>query len=130
MKKYIKVVGAVIIKDSKILCAQRNENTSLPLLWEFPGGKIEDNETPIEALKRELLEEMQCEIDVKEKITTTVHEYEFAIIELSTYYAEMLNDNIILNEHKDIKWLSKAQLTSLEWAPADIETIEKITQHA
>ncbi|WP_414055295.1 (deoxy)nucleoside triphosphate pyrophosphohydrolase [Macrococcus equi] len=130
MKKYIKVVGAVIQKDGKILCAQRNENTSLPLLWEFPGGKIEENELPEDALKRELIEEMQCEIEVGEKVVTTVHEYDFAIIELTTFYAVMKNDHIVLEEHADIKWLSPIELNTIEWAPADIEAVEKIMKDA
>lgn len=130
MKKYIKVVGAVIIKDGKILCAQRNENTSLPLMWEFPGGKIEENESPENALKRELMEEMQCDISVGDKIVTTVHEYDFATIELTTFYAEMLNDQIVLEEHADMKWLSPNELGTIEWAPADVEAVEKIMKDA
>ncbi|TDL35591.1 (deoxy)nucleoside triphosphate pyrophosphohydrolase [Macrococcoides bohemicum] len=130
MKKYIKVVGAVIQKDGKILCAQRNEHTSLPLLWEFPGGKIEENELPEDALKRELIEEMQCEINVGEKVVTTVHEYDFATIELTIFYAEMVNDHIILEEHADMKWLFPNELNTIEWAPADIEAVEKIMKDA
>ncbi len=126
MKKYVKVVGAVIEKDEKILCAQRNGKKSLPNMWEFPGGKIEDGELPEAALKRELLEEMDCEINVLDKIVTTVYEYDFATIELTTYYAEMVSDSIVLREHQDMKWLSRDELDSVEWAPADIEAIEKI----
>jgi len=130
MKKYIKVVGAVIQKDGKILCAQRNEHTSLPLLWEFPGGKIEENELPEDALERELIEEMQCEINVGEKVVTTVHEYDFATIELTIFYAEMVNDHIILEEHADMKWLLPTELNKIEWAPADIEAVQKIMKDA
>lgn len=126
MKKYVKVVGAVIEKDEKILCAQRNSEKSLPNMWEFPGGKIEDGELPEAALKRELMEEMDCEINVLDKIVTTVYEYDFATIELTTYYAEMVSDSIVLHEHQDMKWLSRDELDSVEWAPADIEAIEKI----
>ena len=126
MKKYVKVVGAVIEKDEKILCAQRNGKKSLPNMWEFPGGKIEDGELPEAALKRELIEEMDCEINVLDKIVTTVYEYDFATIELTTYYAEMVSDSIVLREHQDMKWLSRDELDSVEWAPADIEAIEKI----
>lgn len=130
MKKYIKVVGAVIVKDGKILCAQRNEHTSLPLMWEFPGGKIEGNETSEEALIRELMEEMQCEISVGKKIVTTVHEYDFATIELTTFYAEMLNDQIVLEEHVDMKWLTPSELDTIKWAPADVEAVKKIMKNA
>ena len=130
MKKYVKVVGAVIEKDEKILCAQRNGKKSLPNMWEFPGGKIEDGELPEAALKRELMEEMDCEINVLDKIVTTVYEYDFATIELTTYYAEMVSDSIVLREHQDMKWLSRDELDSVEWAPADIEAIEKIKKDA
>lgn len=130
MKKYVKVVGAVIEKDEKILCAQRNGKKSLPNMWEFPGGKIEDGELPEAALKRELMEEMDCEINVLDKIVTTVYEYDFATIELTTYYAEMVSDSIVLHEHQDMKWLSRDELDSVEWAPADIEAIEAIKKDA
>lgn len=130
MKKYIKVVGAVIVKEGKILCAQRNEHTSLPLMWEFPGGKIEENETPEDALKRELMEEMKCEITVGDKVVTTVHEYDFATIELTTFYSEMLNERIVLEEHIDMKWLTPKELGTIKWAPADVEAVEKIMKNA
>ncbi|ULG73696.1 (deoxy)nucleoside triphosphate pyrophosphohydrolase [Macrococcus brunensis] len=128
MKKYIKVVGAVIIKDHKILCAQRSETMSLPLLWEFPGGKIEEGETPEAALVRELKEEMNCDIKVLNKVETTIYEYDFAIIELSTFYSELINGEVHLTEHKQIKWLPANDLESLEWAPADIPAVQKITK--
>lgn len=130
MKKYIKVVGAVIVKEGKILCAQRNEHTSLPLMWEFPGGKIEENETPEDALKRELMEEMKCEITVGDKVVTTVHKYDFATIELTTFYSEMVNERIVLEEHIDMKWLAPKELDTIEWAPADVEAVEKIMKNA
>ncbi|GGB02562.1 (deoxy)nucleoside triphosphate pyrophosphohydrolase [Macrococcus hajekii] len=130
MKKYIRVVGAVITKDNMILCAQRSESMSLPLLWEFPGGKIESNEQPEDALKRELKEEMNCTILVNDKVVTTVHEYEFATIELTTYYSNIISGDIYLAEHKQIKWLPANELFSLEWAPADIPAVKKVMEDA
>ncbi len=128
MKKNIYVVGAVIFKDNKILCAQRGTEKSLPLLWEFPGGKIEKGEKPEEALKREIQEEMHCSIEVGEKIEHTVYEYDFGIVHLTTYQCKLIEGEPVLTEHAAIKWLSPEELPTLEWAPADIPAIEKIAK--
>ncbi|WP_249872446.1 (deoxy)nucleoside triphosphate pyrophosphohydrolase [Oceanobacillus saliphilus] len=126
MKKDIHVVGAVIIKENKILCAQRGPDKSLPYLWEFPGGKIEAGETPQDALKREINEEMHCEIDIGEQVEHTVYEYDFGIVHLTTYKCKLLEGTPVLTEHAAIEWLSPKELPSLEWAPADIPAIEKL----
>ncbi len=86
MKKNIHVVGAVITDNNKILCAQRGPSKSLPYKWEFPGGKIEQGETPGDALQREIEEEMHCQIEVGEQVEHTVYEYDFGIVHLSTYF--------------------------------------------
>ena len=126
-KKRIQVVGAVIVDDNqKILCAQRPENKNLALKWEFPGGKIEAGETPVEALKRELVEEMELDISIGEKITTTEYEYDFGIVELTTYFAKILKGEIQLLEHVQMKWVNPADIEKLDWAPADIPAIEII----
>ncbi|WP_462421401.1 (deoxy)nucleoside triphosphate pyrophosphohydrolase [Salinicoccus sp. Marseille-QA3877] len=129
-KKYIRVVGAVILNsDDEILCAQRPEGKNLALKWEFPGGKVEEDETETEALVRELDEEMECQIDVLDKITTTVYEYDFGIVELTTYYAKILSGDIKLLEHVDMKWMSRENIGVLDWAPADIPAIELIQNY-
>lgn len=124
MKKNIHVVGAVIVKDSKILCAQRGPDKSLPLMWEFPGGKIEINESPEEALVREINEEMDCDITVGNKIVTTAYEYDFGIVHLTTFYCELNSGTPKLIDHVSVKWLEKHELRDLDWAPADIPTID------
>jgi 8-oxo-dGTP diphosphatase len=126
MKKNIHVVGAVIWRDGKILCAQRGATKTLAYKWEFPGGKIERGESLEEALIREIQEEMNCDIDVGEQVEHTVHEYEFGIVHLTTFHCELVNGNLKLTEHIDIKWLEPKDLHTLDWAPADIPAIQKL----
>jgi len=126
LKKQIEVVGAVIFSDNKVLCAQRNENMSLPLMWEFPGGKVEQDESEVDALKREINEEMLCDLEVGDKITSTAYEYDFGIVNLHTYKCKLKEKIPTLTEHKSIKWLNIHELESLEWAPADIPAVKII----
>lgn len=127
MKKHIRVVGAVIVNgDDEILCTQRPAHKNLALKWEFPGGKIEKDETPADALIRELDEEMGCTIEILDKITTTPHEYDFGIVELTTYYAKVTAGDIQMREHADMKWMARTDIDMLDWAPADIPAIELI----
>lgn len=121
----IQVVGAVIVKNGKILCAQRGRNQSLPLKWEFPGGKIEKGESPEEALQREINEEMKCKVRIGEKIESTVYQYDFGVVHLTTFYCELMEGSPMLTEHESIKWLPVHELYSLDWAPADLPTIDK-----
>jgi 8-oxo-dGTP diphosphatase len=127
MKKNIYVVGAVIIENGKILCAQRGQAKALPLKWEFPGGKIEVGESPQEALTREINEEMHCKIEIGDQIEHTVYEYDFGIVHLTTFYCKLIEGKPVLTEHVSIKWLSRDELMSLDWAPADIPAIEIIS---
>ncbi|MFJ8527495.1 (deoxy)nucleoside triphosphate pyrophosphohydrolase [Bacillus sp. NPDC094106] len=128
MKKNIYVVGAVIVEDEKILCAQRGTAKALPLKWEFPGGKIEDGESPQEALQREISEEMHCKVQIGEQIDYTVYEYDFGIVHLKTFYCKLMEGSPVLTEHVSIKWLHPNELATLDWAPADIPTIEKLSK--
>lgn len=123
--KQVRVVGAVIINsEGKVLCAQRSENMSQPLLWEFPGGKIENTETASEALIREIKEELDCDIQVGELLTDIVHEYTNVIVNLITYKAKIIHGQPLAKEHADLIWLPINELHTLNWAPADIPTIK------
>ncbi|UUX33534.1 (deoxy)nucleoside triphosphate pyrophosphohydrolase [Fundicoccus culcitae] len=124
MKKEIQVVGAVIQSDNLIFCAQRGPGKSLAELWEFPGGKIEAGETDREALEREIKEELQCQIKVLDKITTNRYEYDFGFVNLTTFNCLLIDGQPKLTEHIDVKWLPINQLKTLNWAPADIPTID------
>lgn len=128
MKKEIHVVGAVIIKNGKILCAQRGPSKSLPYKWEFPGGKIEEGETPQQALQREIQEEMLCKVEIGDQIEYTVYEYDFGIVHLTTFYCTLIEGEPVLTEHASIKWLPIEELKTLDWAPADVPAIEKLTK--
>ncbi|NRD79781.1 (deoxy)nucleoside triphosphate pyrophosphohydrolase [Bacillus sp. BRMEA1] len=128
MKKNIYVVGAIIIQNGKILCAQRGANKSLPFKWEFPGGKIEKGESPQEALYREINEEMRCKIEIHEQVEHTVYEYDFGIVHLTTFACKLLEGEPVLTEHVSIKWLVPNELDSLDWAPADVPAIKKLLE--
>ena len=122
MTKRINVVGAVFIRDGKVLAAKRGPDKALPGLWEFPGGKIEPGESATDALRRELAEELKVDVEIKD------YEYDFGIVSLATYYVELTSSDPVLTEHVEIRWLTKSQLFDVEWAPADIPAVEMLTE--
>jgi 8-oxo-dGTP diphosphatase len=128
VKKHVNVVGAVILRDGEVLCAQRGPASSLAGKWEFPGGKIEPGETPREALEREILEELRCTVRVGEEVITTTHEYDFAIVKLTTFYCELVEGSPQLTEHAAVAWFLPDHLESLDWAPADVPAVGLIRQ--
>jgi 8-oxo-dGTP diphosphatase len=129
VKKRINVVGAVLTQGSKILAAQRGKDMSLSGLWEFPGGKIEEGETPQEALRRELEEELLCTADIGEKVETTEHEYDFGIVILTTFFGTIVDKEPTLTEHSEVRWVEASELGGLPWAPADIPAVDRVVAH-
>lgn len=125
-KKQINVVGAVIVRDGAILCAQRGPDGSLAGMWEFPGGKIEPGETPRMALEREIDEELECQVRVGDEVVSTVHEYGFGVVTLTTFYCDLVAGIPQLTEHSAVEWRSPEDLINLDWAPADVPAVEKI----
>lgn len=125
MKK-IEVVAAVITNEGYIFCAQRKNEGPLAKKWEFPGGKIEKGESRVDALKRELKEELNIEAEIGNYILTVEHQYPTFFLIMHTFYCEVDSKKIILNEHLDSKWLRKDELKQLDWAEADMPIIDEI----
>ena len=128
MAKKIEVVGAVLINEDRVFAAKRGPGKSMAGYWEFPGGKVEADETPEEALARELREELKVDVTVGEFIVTATHEAGTAVIELSTYLCTIIEGVPILTEHEEFRWLPVSELSDVEWAPADIPTVELLRE--
>lgn len=123
----INVVAAVIKDENeKILITQRNLKKAQGGLWEFPGGKIEPNETRENAIVREIKEELDIDIEVKSYLSEKVFNYPEKDINLIALECKKVNGEIRLLEHEDYKWVSKNELDNFEFAPADWFIIEKI----
>lgn len=124
-RKQINVVGAVIVDNGKVLCAQRGPG-ALEGMWEFPGGKIEQGEAPREALEREITEELQCTVKVGDEVASTTYDYPFGIVTLTTFYCDLIDGTPTLTEHSEVRWEQPADMHLLDWAPADIPAVERI----
>ena len=120
------VTAAIIIDDGKILIAQRSPDTTLPLKWEFPGGKVEDGETPEECLSREIMEELDLVVSIDDFFVSSIYKYEFGEIELLAYFAKIISGYMQLNVHTDHKWVLPKDLSLFDFAPADIEIAQKL----
>lgn len=124
--KQVDVVGAVIVADGRVLAALRGPSMSLAGYWEFPGGKVELGENRRSALRREIHEELECVITVGEHIETTRHEYSFGTVLLSTFWASLDAGDPTAGEHSELRWCTPNELAALQWAPADLPTVERV----
>ena len=128
--KTIRVVAAVMKavneEGKRIIFATQRGYGEFKGGWEFPGGKIEEGETPQEALKREIMEELETEITVGELIDTIEYDYPTFHLSMDCFWAEIVSGDLVLKEHEAAKWLTKGELDSVEWLPADITLIKKI----
>ena len=126
--KHIEVVAAIIIHDGKILCVQRGpaKYDYISHKWEFPGGKVEEGETKLAAIVREISEELHMDISVDAFFTTVNHTYPDFQLTMHSYLCSCPTNELTLTEHTDFKWLSKDALKDLDWAEADEEIVGRI----
>jgi len=122
----IKVTAAIFVNDGMLLIAKRKPTGRLPNLWEFPGGKIEPNETPEACLKRELKEEFDVDVTVGEYLGSNIHAYDFGTIELMAFKAFWEKGDFKLLDHVEIRWVFTHELDQFEFAPADTVFVEQL----
>ena len=123
--KTIRVVAAIIMHEGKVFATQRGYG-EFKDGWEFPGGKIEDGETPQDALIREIKEELDTEVEVGELLDTVEYDYPKFHLSMDCFICEIKSGDLTLKEHEAAKWLTKETLDSVEWLPADQGLVEKI----
>lgn len=123
--KVIKVVAAVVIHSKRVFATQRGYG-EFKGGWEFPGGKVEEGETAEEALKREIREELETEIEVVELLDTVEYDYPEFHLSMDCFICKIISGDLILKEHQNAKWLTKETLDSVEWLPADQVLLEKL----
>lgn len=124
-RKTIRVVAAIIRDGDRIFATQRGHG-EFKDGWEFPGGKIEAGETSEEALIREVREELDTEIAVGELVETVEYDYPVFHLSMDCFWAEVVSGELALKEHTALRWLTKEELGSVEWLPADVGLIEKL----
>ena len=131
MKKQVEVVAAVICREGKFFATQRGYG-EFEGYWEFPGGKVEAGESREEALKREIMEELDTEISIDSFLTTIEYTYPTFHLTMHCYICSVRTGNLVLKEHQSAAWLNKDELHTVDWLPADIEVVRyfrEITTH-
>lgn len=121
----ISVSAAAIVNNNKILITKRSGG-DFDGMWEFPGGKIEPNETKEETVIREIKEELDLEISVSSHLISIEYAYPNFNLEMHVYICSIISGTMVLNEHGDFAWTSKADIDNYNWIPADIEVVEAI----
>ena len=125
--KRIEVVAAIIRKDGKIFATQRGYG-DFKDWWEFPGGKIESGESPEQALVREIREELSTDIIIEKLLRTVEYDYPKFHLTLHCYLCTLVSDSLHLNEHEAARWLTKDDIYTVKWLPADEEVLEMLAE--
>lgn len=129
-QKELRVTASLIRHQGRILIAQRQNSGRFANKWEFPGGKIDPGETPPQALRRELEEELGIRVEIGGLYSETLYRYEYGRIRQYTYWVELsaLPDGLHLHEHQAIAWVTPAELAQYEFAGADCAVLERLIQ--
>lgn len=122
----IVVTAAIIADNGRVFIAKRKPPGRMPGMWEFPGGKVEEGETPVLCLQRELHEELDIAVEIGEHIGTNRHKYEFYTVVLMAYRTRIIAGDIKLNAHAEMAWVSPDEIGRFEFAPADVPFVEMI----
>ena len=126
-RKHVQVAAAIIVDGGKIFATQRAHG-EFKDGWEFPGGKIEQGETPQQAAKREVMEELDTEIEVGELFDTVEYDYPGFHLTMHCFICTVKSGDLVLKEHEAARWLTRENLSSVDWLPADIGLIEKLKE--
>ena len=126
--KRITVAAAIIKEDNQIFATQRGYG-SLKGWWEFPGGKLEEGESPKEALYREITEELDTQIEIGELIEVVEYDYPDFHLTMYCYLCKVISGDLLLKEHEDAKWLTKETIDSVKWLPADLDLIKQLKEN-
>lgn len=124
-----RVVAAIIVKDGKVLVCQRTRHQTMPLKWEFPGGKIEEGEQPRDALRRELEEELGVEADIGEEVSRIRHEYKNGgSVELRFFVVHEYKGELENKIFRDVRWVDRSELPDFDFLEADRELVKGLAQ--
>ena len=125
MKRHLHVACAIIEQEGKVLAAQRSATMTLPLKWEFPGGKIETGESPEECLLRELKEELDITVFIATALSPSTHSYLDFTVTLYPFTCRLAGGSITMHEHHDLQWIEPKRMPDLDWAAADLPVIDE-----
>jgi 8-oxo-dGTP diphosphatase len=125
-RRLIRVVAAVIQKNERYLITQRRPNAVLPLMWEFPGGRVEEGEQDADALRREVLERLGADIDVGQLISFVSHPYEHYTVDLHLYECKLKSENLHAKAVNDFKWVTSSEFDQYTFTPADEASMTKL----